>query len=186
MIASGRDGRSNSATTIQEGLRNGAKAWQAIVDQVTPLGSPSACYAPYTTDLRPQSPAGESGANQECCCSSTLGSANSRRKRGFGCAGRSKAATKAFHWSAFNEKWRWSASATSASAQALRMMNSERLSPRSCAPCRISSSCWAEVLRFRRRDRGALKVESIASSSVQTLYDSEDDSGNPTPLGSFR
>jgi hypothetical protein len=29
-------------------------------------------------------------------------------------------------------------------------------------------------------------VESIASSSVQTLYDSEDDSGNPTPLGSFR
>jgi hypothetical protein len=100
----------------------------------------------------------------ECCCSKMLGSANKRRNRVFGWAGRSKAATKAFHWSAFNEKRRLSASISSASAQALRMMKSVRLSPRSCAPRRINSSCCAEVRRFRRRDRGAFKAEGITSS----------------------
>src|ERR1039458_9266652 len=108
--------------------------------------------------------------NQECCCSSTLGSENSLRNRGLSWAGRSNAATKAFHWPASNEKRRWSASVCSASAQALRMMKPVRLSPRSCAPRRISFSCCAEVLRFRRRDRGAFKVEGITSSSVRTLY----------------
>src|ERR1035437_7589874 len=117
--------------------------------------------------------------NQECCCSSTLGSESSLRNRGFAWAGRSNAATKAFHWSASNEKRRWSASVCSASAQALRTMKSVKLSPRSCAPRRISFSCCAEVLRFRRRDRGAFKVEGITSSSVRTLYSVADNFGSP-------
>src|ERR1017187_1357963 len=125
----------------------------------------------------------QSKVNQERCCSSTLGSENSRRNRGFAWAGRSNAATKAFHWSASNEKRRWSASVSSASAQALRMMKFVKLSPSSSAPRRINSSCCAEVLRFRRRDRGAFKVEGIVSSSVHTLYAANDDFGSPVRQG---
>src|ERR1019366_7080699 len=108
--------------------------------------------------------------NKECCCSSTLGSENSRRSLGLVCAGRSNAATKARHWSASNKKRRWSATVCSASVQALRTMKSVKLSPRSWAARRISSSCCAEVLRFSRRDRGSFKVEGITSYSVHTLY----------------